>query len=173
MTALASRVSVPRYHEFIWRPLSPVLDCTLFWYSSNNTAAANGPHEAISRARFVCLIGYNVCHIYPFRPVLLFSRFPIPSSIVWALNPTPKRESTPTAVAVKLLTLVSFLQVETVMVGLERLWHSGVIPGDWDTAAFGGSGDMVSAPKNNRLHPQYRAHNKQNGRTGPSWFSFL
>ncbi len=34
--------------------------------------------------------------------------------------------------------------VETVMVGLEKLWHSGVVPGDWDTAAFGGSGDVVS-----------------------------
>lgn len=33
--------------------------------------------------------------------------------------------------------------VETVMVGLEKLWHSGVVPGDWDTAAFGGSGDVV------------------------------
>lgn len=33
------------------------------------------------------------------------------------------------------------------MVGLERLWHSGVIPRDWDAAAFGGSGDMVSAQK--------------------------
>eukprot|EP00903_Cladosiphon_okamuranus_P016611 g15323.t1 len=35
--------------------------------------------------------------------------------------------------------------VETVMVGLEKLWHSGVVPGDWDTAAFGGSGDVVYA----------------------------
>lgn len=33
--------------------------------------------------------------------------------------------------------------VETIMVGLEKLWHSGVVPGDWDTAAFGGSRDMV------------------------------
>lgn len=33
--------------------------------------------------------------------------------------------------------------VETVMVGLEKLWHSGVVPGDWDTSAFGGSGDVV------------------------------
>lgn len=33
--------------------------------------------------------------------------------------------------------------VETVMVGLEKLWHSGVVPGDWDTVAFGGSGDVV------------------------------
>lgn len=33
--------------------------------------------------------------------------------------------------------------VETVMVGLEKLWHSGVVPGDWDTAAFGGSSDVV------------------------------
>ncbi|CAM9582806.1 unnamed protein product, partial [Hapterophycus canaliculatus] len=23
--------------------------------------------------------------------------------------------------------------VETIMVGLEKLWHSGVVPGDWDT----------------------------------------
>lgn len=35
--------------------------------------------------------------------------------------------------------------VETVMVGLEKLWHSGVVPGDWDTAAFGGSGDVVGS----------------------------
>ncbi|CAM9242983.1 unnamed protein product [Ectocarpus fasciculatus] len=35
--------------------------------------------------------------------------------------------------------------VETVMVGLEKLWHSGVVPGDWDTAAFGGSSDVVYA----------------------------
>lgn len=34
--------------------------------------------------------------------------------------------------------------VETIMVGLEKLWHSGVVPGDWDTASFGGSGDVVS-----------------------------
>lgn len=35
-------------------------------------------------------------------------------------------------------------KVETVMVRLEKLWHSGVIPADWDTAAFDGSGDVVS-----------------------------
>ena len=65
-------------------------------------------------------------------------------------------------VALKRLAPVLFLQVETVMVGLERLWHSGVIPGDWDTAAFGGSGDMVSAKKQKQLYlRQYRTRNQK------------
>lgn len=51
--------------------------------------------------------------------------------------------------------------VETVMVGLEKLWHSGVVPGDWDTAAFGGSGDVVGGgvqPKCCTHFGQHRPH---------------
>lgn len=47
------------------------------------------------------------------------------------------------------------VQVETVMLNLEKLWHTGVVPSDWDRAAFGGSDDVVSFFESSGRHRQH------------------